>query len=344
MTGRNQDLSQVLQWLRAKGREREELFQRADEVRHEHMGDEVFVRGIIEFSNRCSNDCLYCGLRRSHETVRRYCMTVDEILDAARWIRAAGFGTVVLQSGEAPSAQGDREIEDLLTRIRIDTGLAITLSVGDRPRSVYARWRARGMDRYLLRFETSDADLFACLHPDCTLEERLRCIHDLKELGVQTGSGFMIGVPGETLEVLARNIVWCRELDLDMIGIGPFIPSPDTPLAGEHNAYADDPEMFYVALAALRLTCRDAHIPATTAFDAVFPGTGRDRALQRGANIFMPNCTPVQHRADYQLYPGKPAIDGNPKETAEDALRRLAALGRPIGLGPGHAKRLAPKG
>ena len=195
------------------------------------------------------------------------------------------------------------------------------------------------MDRYLLRFETSDPALFARLHPDCTLAERLACLRDLRDLGVQTGSGFMIGLPGETLDILADNILLCRELDLDMVGIGPFIAHPDTPLAGCPNAYADEPEMFFVALAALRLAHPRAHLPATTAFDAVFPGRGRNLALQRGANVFMPNQTPASVRRDYQLYPGKPCVDETSGQCAQCVVLRLQALGRPVGRGPGHAVR-----
>ncbi|HON85336.1 MAG TPA: hypothetical protein PK864_04825 [Syntrophorhabdaceae bacterium] len=151
------------------------------------------------------------------------------------------------------------------------------------------------MDRYFLRFETSDSELFRRLHPGSTLEERIRCLYDLKSLGIQTGSGFMIGLPGEILEILVENILLCRRLDLDMIGIGPFIPHPETPLGGEKNVYDGDREMFFKAVAVLRIFNPDSHIPATTAFDALFPGIGRNLALDRGANIFMPNNTPKKN-------------------------------------------------
>jgi biotin synthase len=245
--------------------------------------------------------------------------------------------TVVLQSGESPSSPGDRELGKLIRRIKRETPLAVTLSVGNRPRGVYEFWRDCGMDRYLLRFETSDPVLFHRLHPDCQFEERLDCLLALKDLGVQTGSGFMIGVPGETIETLASNIMLCRTLDLDMIGIGPFIPHPDTPLGDSSNVYAMDPEMFFVALAVLRLFNRDAHIPATTAFDAVFPGEGRDLALQRGANIFMPNNTPAEYRKDYLLYPGKPCVDEGADQCTRCTIIRLHALGRPVGRGRGDS-------
>jgi biotin synthase len=331
----------LLPLFRVTGDELAALYARADAVRRAHCGDAVPIRAIIEFSNVCANDCLYCGLRASNPVPTRYRMTPDEIVGSAKQIAAAGTaGTIVLQSGESP-ATGDDEIIDILRRIKAEIpGLAITLSVGNRPRDTYARWKEAGMDRYLLRFETSDPDLFARLHPDCTLAERLQCLRDLKSLGVQTGGGFMIGLPGETLDILADNILLCHKFDFDMIGIGPYIPNPETPLGDQPNAYADDPDMFFRAVAVLRLVNPEAHIPATTAFDALFPN-GRDLGLQRGANVFMPNATPGRFRKDYQLYPGKPCIDEDAADCALCVQARLRALGRPIAPGPGHSLKQA---
>ena len=329
---------EALRLLNAEGDEVERLYREADRIRREYMGDEVYIRGIIEFSNICKNDCNYCGIRASNSNVKRYTMTPDEILDVAHSMVYSSQGTVVLQSGEAP-AFGDEEMGKLIRRIKDETGLSITVSVGNRPLSTYRYWRDCGMDRYLLRFETSDPELFEKLHPACTLDERLACLGYLQELGIQTGGGFMIGLPGETLDILADNILLCRRLDLDMIGIGPFIPHPDTPLGNEKNAYDGNGEMFFKAVAVLRIFNPDAHIPATTAFDAVFPGAGRDRALQRGANIFMPNSTPVRHRKDYLLYPGKPCVDETADHCSTCALMRIEALGRTIGTGPGHSRK-----
>lgn len=342
---RPQKKIEILNWLKTPPANRPALFARADALRRKRLGDAVPLRGIIEFSNVCANDCAYCGLRRSNRALRRYTMSEEEILAVARRMSAWGQMTVVLQSGEAPSRAGDRALGELIARIKRETPLAVTVSVGNRPRETYAYWRACGMDRYLLRFETSDPDLYRRLHDGGELSERLACLRDLRELGVQVGSGFMIGLPGESHERLAENIELCAELDLDMIGIGPFIPNPETPMGGARNAWADDPEMFFVALAALRLACPDAHIPATTAYDAVFPGTGRDRALRCGANVFMPNSTPGRYRRDYQLYPNKPCVDEEAGDCAACVALRLKALGRSIAGGPGHSLRTrAPAG
>jgi biotin synthase len=321
---------------------RAELFRRADAMRQAHMGDDVHLRGIVEFSNICANDCLYCGIRRSNPSPTRYRIEEDEILAVAHRMESWHQHTIVLQSGEADSPAENARIGRLIRRIKADTGLAVTISAGNRGHDVYAEWREGGMDRYLLRFETSDAALFAELHPDCTLEDRLACLRDLRSLGVQVGSGFMIGVPGETIDILADNILLCRDLDLDMIGIGPFIAHPDTPLKDKPNAYAGDPEMYFAAVAALRLVNPDSHIPATTAFDAIFPHSGRDLVLQRGANVFMPNSTPGRFRKNYLLYPDKPCVDEDDGECSSCAAARIWGLGRFIGEGPGHSVK--PRG
>jgi biotin synthase len=328
----------ALNLLAAEGDDLQRLYETADRVRREHMGDEVFIRGIIEFSNICANDCHYCGIRGGNRSVSRYAMTSDEILETAGNMAGTETGTVVLQSGET-AVFGDKEIGEIVKRIKKETSLSVTLSVGDRPYETYQYWRACGMDRYLLRFETSDPLLFSRLRPGSSLEERLRCLRDLKALGVQTGSGFMIGLPGERIETLADNILLCHTLDLDMIGIGPFIPHPDTPLGDLKNAYEDDREMFFKTIAVLRIFNPDAHIPATTAFDAVFPDEGRDRTLRVGANVFMPNNTPVKYRKDYLLYPGKPCVNEDGDRCTACAMIRIQAMGRPIGKGPGHSKK-----
>ena len=320
----------IRSWLDLTGAPLRNLYHRADSLRRHIHGDSVPIRAIIEFSNICSNDCLYCGIRASNPNPVRYKMPPAEILQAVREIAADGIaGTIVLQGGETPGPS-DSDLTALIRRIKTDfPHLAVTLSVGDRPRDTYARWRDAGMDRFLLRFETSVPALFQTLHPHSTLQHRLDCLQTLHNLGVQTGGGFMIGIPGETPDTLAGNIWLCHQHAFHMIGIGPFIPHPGTPLGNQPNAYASDPDMFFRAIAALRLANPNAHIPATTALDAQFPN-GRDLALQRGANVFMPNATPKKYRANYQLYPGKPHIDHDSTTSLQQVKSRLRHLNRPI--------------
>ncbi len=321
--------------LAAQGPELNELYSKANRLRQRCMGDTVYLRGIIEFSSCCANDCCYCGLRSSNSKARRYSMSGAEILATALELEKSSLTTVVLQAGESP--HGDEKLGEIIRQIKQKTNLAVTLSVGNRSRAVYQYWKDCGMDRYLLRYATSDKNLFKQLNPDCSLEERLDCLHMLRELGVQVGSGFMIGLPGEKPTTVAENILLCRALKLDMIGIGPFIPHPDTPLGNSQNIYSDDPEVFYKTLALLRIFNPWAHIPATTAYDAIAPGIGRNLTLQRGANVFMPNNTPMRYRDAYLLYPGKPCVDETPQDCAACVVSRIAALGRKIGTDPGHS-------
>lgn len=333
MRTRVQDGQEMAALLSADGAALGELYARADGVRREVCGEAVALRAIVEISNECVNHCLYCGIRAGAD-IRRYRMSRGEVLEAIRPVAEQGLaGTVVLQAGEVATAPADAELEALVREVKERwPGLAVTLSAGLRNREVFARWRAAGADRYLLRFETADEERYARLHPEGSLAERLRGLEDLRVEGYQVGSGFMVGLPGESPEELARNIALCRQLDLDMIGIGPFVAHPGTPLGGTENAYAEDPEMLFRALAVLRLANPDAHIPATTAMDVVRPH-GRDLALQRGANVYMFNATPTRFRGDYLLYPGKPGVDETPEEGFDRVRRRLLALGRPADTG-----------
>lgn len=325
--------------LNAQGNALADLYRRADAQRKQIHGDAVHLRGIIEFSNHCANQCLYCGIRMGNPHLMRYCMNEDEILAAAHHIEdATPCKTVVLQGGETPGYNDD-DIARLIRRIASETALAITLSIGNRPRDVYARWQDAGLHRYLLRFETASPDLFHRIHPDCRFDDRLRCLRDIRELGLQTGSGFMIGIPGETRDTLVENLMFCKEFDFDMVGIGPFIPATDTPMGGTQNVYAGDVEMPFRAYALLRLLLPNAHIPATTALDTFQPG-GRWKALAVGANVYMPNMTPFPYRSAYQLYPDKPGIHQTPDDTMRQVLDHLQTMGRPPSTDAGEAKRL----
>jgi biotin synthase len=327
---------QVAALLRLRGAERAALFAAADGLRREVFGDAVHLRGIIEFSNRCRHRCEYCGIRFGRR-LRRYRMPAREIAAQARRARGWGCHTVVLQSGADPWYTAGR-LAALVRRVKAAGVEAVTLSVGVRPLAELRALAAAGCDRYLLRFETADRALFRRIHPDETFARRVKCLRDLRRAGIQAGSGFMIGLPGATPASLARDILFATSLDLDMIGCGPFLPHPGTPLAGAGGL--DDPETAIAVIAILRLLNPRAHIPATTAFDALLPD-GRDHVLQAGANVFMPNITPARYRRLYQLYPNKPCVDEEGAACALCARGRLARLGRTVAAGPGHALRRA---
>lgn len=332
-------IAELVTLLRAGGDELALLYRTADAVRRESVGDEIYLRGIIEFSNYCRNDCAYCGIRKSNDSVGRYRMALAEIVDQTERAKGWGCTTVVLQSGEDPWFTVPR-LCSLLEQIKERTGMAVTLSVGVRSRADCEALHAAGCDRYLLRFETCDPGIFARIHPDESLAERVQCLEDLRAVGIQVGSGFMIGLPGGALETVAADILFATRLDLDMIGCGPFLAHPDTPL-GDAPLLADR-EVYFKTISLLRLLNPLAHLPATTAFDALAPG-GRDRLLQCGCNVFMPNVSPAKYRKLYQLYPGKPCVDEDGAACALCVQGRIARLGRRVGQGPGHSFKRGPR-
>ncbi|HHV76218.1 MAG TPA: [FeFe] hydrogenase H-cluster radical SAM maturase HydE [Syntrophothermus lipocalidus] len=313
------------------------LYDRADRIRKKYVGDEVHLRGLIEFSNYCRKNCYYCGIRRDNRKLRRYRMSAEEIVATAVVAERLGYKTVVLQSGEDMYYTVDKLV-DIIRRIKQEADVAITLSIGERPREEYERLYEAGADRFLMRFETSNRELYARLHPDSDYDERMQILSWLKEIGYQVGSGVMIGLPGQTLEDLAMDILKFKELELDMVGVGPYICHEETPLAGNANGTV---EMTFKVIALTRIVTRDAHIPATTALATLRPADGRERALELGANVVMPNVTPTKYRALYELYPGKVCIG----EAAEQCLtcihRRIYSLGRPISRGYGHSFKRA---
>jgi biotin synthase len=295
----------------------EELWRRADEARQRGVGDEVHLRGLLEISNSCARDCLYCGLRASNRKLTRYRLTDEEILAGARQAAEYGYGTVVLQAGE-DYGLGAEALAAVIRRIKALTPLAVTLSLGERPDADLLLWRQAGADRYLLRFETSNRALYQRIHPPLAgrTSDRPAILRHLRELGYEIGGGVMIGIPGQTYEDLADDLSLFARLDLDMIGVGPFLPHPETPLgAGEASLRAPEGEqapatelMTYKVVALARLACPRANIPSTTALATLNTSQGRELGLQRGANVVMPNLTPVKYRALYEIYPGKACI------------------------------------
>lgn len=315
----------------------ESLFSRADIIRQKYVGNDVHLRGLIEFSNICRKNCRYCGIRSGNSQLKRYRMSIDDIVACAKLVKDYGYKTVVLQSGEDPFYSVDILV-DLIQKIKQETNLAITLSIGERKREEYQQLFAAGADRFLLRFETSNLTLYQSLHPDSDFNQRIQCLIWLKEIGFQVGSGVMVGLPGQTLQDLAQDIIKFKELDLDMIGIGPYISHPDTPLAGSANGTV---AMTLKVIALTRIVTRNTHIPATTALATLSPEDGREKALQAGANVVMPNITPIKYRELYDLYPNKTNEAAN---SSHNYLReKITKIGRSISTDYGHSLKKFPQ-
>lgn len=293
------------------------LLDEAYRVKCETVGPEVYLRGLIEISNRCVKNCLYCGIRRDVRC-RRYELTEDEVLDAARTAAQQRFGSVVIQGGERTDRAFVEKITRLIRAIKAlpteagDPPLGITLSLGEQPREVYEEWFAAGAHRYLLRIESSNPDLYARIHPaDHSFDRRLRALQELKECGFQAGTGAMIGLPWQTAEDLAGDLLFYKEFNAPMVGMGPYNPHPDTPLTRSGVPYPSEKERFLLGLkmiALLRLLMPDINIAAATALEVLDP-RGRELGLLAGANVFMPNLTPEQQRRQYNLYDRK-AVGG----------------------------------
>ncbi|HYE84295.1 MAG TPA: [FeFe] hydrogenase H-cluster radical SAM maturase HydE [Clostridia bacterium] len=307
------------------------IFEEADRVREQEMGNQVHLRGLIEFSNYCIRKCLYCGLRSEIKPLNRYRMSIGEIVDSALTAEALGYRSVVLQSGEDPFYTADK-LAELVYRIKTASDLAVTLSCGEFSHRDYKQIKASGADRYLLRFETADSKLYRFLHPDSELDKRLECLQYLKDLEYQIGTGFMVGLPGETPEIMAENLLLLKEFDVDMAGIGPFIPNPQTPLSSEKGGTL---LQALKAIALARLILRNAHIPATTAMGTLDP-QGRQKALKAGANVVMPNVTPMQYREMYQLYPNKICLTDDPGHCRNCITGIIHSLGRSVATDHGH--------
>lgn len=338
----------VLEWLRETDEGRlEELWRQADATRRQYVGDAVHLRGLVEFSNVCVRQCAYCGLRAGNPALTRYRMSAAEILECARQAVGFGYGTVVLQSGEDPECTA-AWLAAVVAAIKRETALAVTLSVGERSAADLACWREAGADRYLIRFETSNRRLYERIHPALpgVVSDRFAIMRQLQELGYEVGSGVLLGIPGQTYADLADDLAWFQRLDLDMIGIGPYIAHPQTPLGrqvlagggavGGEQVPASE-QMTYKMVALTRLTCPHANIPSTTALATLNKVSGRELGLARGANIVMPNLTPVQYRALYEIYPAKVCI----AETADIChgcmSQRIRSLGRTVGTGRGDS-------
>jgi len=300
------------------------LFKEADKVRHENVGGDVHLRGLIEFSNICKRQCKYCGLRSPNKGVERYRLSKEEILLTAKNAVDLGYRTIVLQSGEDDYYDTNRMCEIIKEIKKLD--VALTLSIGEKTYDEYKEFKKAGADRYLLRIETTDKELYQNMHPGVNIENRFECLYNLKKLGYETGTGCLVGLPNQTIESLADDIVFFKELDADMIGIGPFIPHEQTPLKDSEKGD------FWLALkvmALTRLSLPDINIPATTAMETINPN-GRIVALNSGANVVMPNVTSLEYRAKYEIYPGKICINENPEQCRGCIEAKIKSIGRTI--------------
>ncbi len=338
--------NEIVSWLRETDESRlEELWQMADEVRLTNVGDQVHLRGLIEISNHCVRSCRYCGLHAGSD-VERYRMTMDEIVECAHGAYEYGYGSVVIQGGEDYGLKG-QWVAEMVRSIKSQTPLAVTLSLGERSADDYALWRDAGADRYLLRFEASNRQLYDNIHPAVgdRISDRLEILMYLRSIGYEIGSGVMIGIPGQTWEDLAADIETFAELNLDMIGVGPYIAHPETSLGrGEDiikvaadRQVPNDELMTYKVVALTRLACPGANIPSTTALATLNLSEGRELGLQRGANVVMPNMTPVQYRSMYEIYPAKACVNETAKHCHNCMNGRITSIGRIPGQGRGDS-------
>jgi biotin synthase len=332
---------EIIAALNSEGAEKEALFRKSREIRNSHLGNVVHFRGLIEFSNVCSKDCYYCGIRKSNTAVERYDIPDNEILDACRFALEHDYGSVVLQSGDVSSPAFVNRVEKLLKAVKSLSGnsLGITLSCGEQTQDTYLRWFNTGAHRYLLRIETSDQNLYSRLHPDDghhTFKTRLSALRDLKETGFQVGTGVMIGLPFQTVENLADDLLFFRESDIDMCGMGPYLEHEETPLYAYRDQLMPKSERFELSLkmvAVLRILMPDINIASSTALQSIFPD-GREMGINAGANIIMPNLTPPCYRHGYRLYDNKPGLDWDATET--DRILRESVLKTDCTIGFGE--------
>jgi biotin synthase len=311
----------IVSILESEGEDRTLLFKKSAEIKNKFIGNKVWFRGLIEFSNICGKDCLYCGIRKGNKNLTRYNLSDDEILAAARFAYVNRYGSIALQSGELESRFVADRIENLLHRIKdlSDGKLGVTLSVGEQEPEVYKRWFEAGAHRYLLRIESTNQSLYNKIHPDDSkhdFKRRLDCLKSLQDIGYQTGTGVMIGLPFQTMDDLAGDLLFMKKFNIDMCGMGPYIEHADTPLIEHSEKLMPLKERFDLTLkmiAIIRVMMKDINIVAATALQAIDP-IGREKAVKIGANILMPNITPGKYRDSYKLYDNKPCTDDSAEE------------------------------
>lgn len=307
------------------------LFSLADKVRKENVGDEVHLRALIEFSSTCKRTCKYCGLRAPNKDAKRYNLSSDEIFELAQNAVNLGYKTIVLQSGENDYYTTDKMCE-IIERIK-NLDVALTLSIGERSFDDYKAFKNSGADRYLIRIETTDENLYRQMHPNMSFENRVKCLENLKELNYELGTGCLVGLPNQTIESLADDILFFKKMNVQMLGIGPFIPHPNTPLA---NAQTGSFTLALKVMALSRLMLPNINIPATTAMETLNPN-GRIIALQSGANVVMPNVTTSEFKTKYEIYPNKICINEHPNKCRGCTEAKIKSIGRYISTGYGNS-------
>lgn len=327
--------------LRSEGEDRQQLFEMAHRIKKEQVGLKTYFRGLLEFSNICAKNCFYCGIRRSNGKIDRYFLTEEEVLSQVKYAIDNQYASIVLQSGERTDKKFAAQVTDLLKQIaelNKHRELGITLSMGEQSEDVYRKWFEAGANRYLIRIEASNPELYAKLHPHDRLhdyERRLKAIKLLQKVGYQTGTGVMIGLPFQSLTDLADDLLFMKENDIDMVGMGPYIEHRETPLYKYKDTLLPQKERFDLSLkmvAILRIMMKDINIAATTAMQTIDP-LGREKAIKAGANVIMPNLTPVKYREGYLLYEDKPCLDEEAEECKTCLEARIAISGDEIGFG-----------
>lgn len=311
-------------------KEPHKLYLKADEVRKQNLGDEVHLRALVEFSNICRNNCMYCGLRKDNKHITRYRLTKEEIIETAKKAVDLGFKTIVLQSGEDMYFD-EKVMCEIISAIK-KYDVALTLSIGERTYKEYKAFKDAGADRYLMRIETTNKDLYHKLDPNMSWDNRHKCLLQIKELGYELGSGIMVGLPNQTIESIADDLLYLRDIEVDMAGIGPFIPHPQTPLSNQSGGTLD---LSLRTMAVMRLLLEDINIPATTAMEVLHPN-GQILALQSGANVIMPNLTSATCRRLYELYPNKEKS----VQPLEVVAQKLHSINRTISKGYGSHKKI----
>lgn len=329
---------ELIYLLSLKGKDTKKLLDRALEVKIKEIGNEVYLRGLIEYSNRCVKSCLYCGVRSKNENFERYTLSDEEVLDCAKMAIDLNYGSIAIQSGERSDKAFTNKITYLLKEIKklSDGKLGITLSCGEQTPEVYKEWFEAGAHRYLLRIESSNVELYYKIHPVDSMHKfqtRLDALYSLISIGYQTGTGVMIGLPFQTIENLADDLLFFKGLNVAMVGMGPFIPHADTPLYEYKDLIAPDRERLDMTLkmiACLRLLMPKINMVAATADQTLSP-KGREEAVMAGANIIMPNLTPTKYREEYMIYPNKACVGDKPQECQGCLDNRMKSINHKIG-------------